>query len=169
MNYANIKTCDSADGEGVRVALYVSGCRFHCKGCHNEVAWDYKYGDIFDKNVLEYIKINLNHEYIQGFSILGGEPLDPENRSTVFNIIKEIYSDLLPEQNIWLWTAYIWEDIIKNNMIPHDILSKIKVIVDGPFDIDIKNIGLKFRGSSNQRVIDVQKSLSENKTILYLK
>lgn len=163
--YGNIKPVDTADGEGIRVALYESGCCFRCEGCHNEIAWNYNYGTKFDENTLNYIKEKLSPDYISGFSILGGEPLDPKNRKDTFEIINEISKVLREDQNIWLWSAYTWDEIIK--IVPNNILKNIKVIVDGPFILSERNISLKFRGSTNQRVIDVNESLSQNNVILY--
>lgn len=166
INYANIKSIDTADGEGVRVALYESGCCFRCEECHNSIAWDYNYGNKFTNETINYIISLLKPNYISGFSILGGEPLDPKNRNDTFEIISEISKTLRKDQSIWLWTAYKWEDLIK--FVPLEILNKIKVIVDGPFILSERNISLKFRGSTNQRVINVKKSLKENKIIKYL-
>jgi anaerobic ribonucleoside-triphosphate reductase activating protein len=167
INYANIKSIDTADGEGVRVALYVSGCSFKCEGCHNKEAWDYNYGDPFTEETLISIIHDLNKKFIAGFSILGGEPLDEKNRDDVFKIIS-IIKEKFPNKTIWLWTGNTWENIIKNDIIPKDILGKIDIIVDGPFILKERNLSLKFRGSNNQRVIDVKESLKHNSVICYL-
>lgn len=167
INYANIKSIDTADGEGVRVALYVSGCSFKCEGCHNKEAWDYNYGKPFTEETLISIIRNLSKKFIAGFSILGGEPLDENNRDDVFKIIS-IIKEKFPNKTIWLWTGNTWENIIKNDIIPKDILGKIDIIVDGPFILKERNLSLKFRGSNNQRVIDVKESLKHNSVICYL-
>lgn len=163
INYGNIKKIDSADGPGVRVALYVSGCLFRCKGCHNQEAQDYKYGKKFTETTLNEIIDALKVEYITGFSILGGEPLDPKNREDVFRIIEEIHK-AVPEKSIWLWTGYEYCEIL--TFIPKEILNYIDVIVDGPFILELRDLSLKFRGSRNQRVIDVKATL-KNESITY--
>lgn len=166
INYANIKTIDTADGEGVRVALYVSGCSFKCEGCHNKDAWDYNYGEPFTEETLNYIIEHLDKNFIAGFSILGGEPLDERNREDVFKIIS-IIKEKFPNKTIWLWTGNTWEKIIKKEIIPLEILKKINVIVDGPFILEKRNLSLKFRGSSNQRVINVGETLKTNTVTCY--
>ena len=167
INYANIKPIDTADGEGVRVALYVSGCSFKCEGCHNKEAWDYNYGEPFTEETLKTIINALNKNFIAGFSILGGEPLDKHNREDVFKIIS-IIKEKFPNKTIWLWTGNTWEKILRNKIIPREILEKIDVIVDGLFVLSKRNLSLKFRGSDNQRVIDVKESLKRNSVICYL-
>ena len=166
INYANIKTIDTADGEGVRVALYVSGCSFRCEGCHNKDAWDYDYGKSFTEETLNYIIEHLDKNFIAGFSILGGEPLDERNREDVFKIIT-IIKEKFPNKTIWLWTGNTWEKIIKKEIIPVEILKKIDVIVDGPFILEKRNLSLKFRGSNNQRGIDVRETLKTNTLTCY--
>lgn len=163
IKYGNLKKIDSADGPGVRVALYVSGCLFRCKGCHNQAALDYNYGEKFTNSTLEEIIEALKKEYITGFSILGGEPLDPKNREDVFKIIEEIHK-AVPEKTIWLWSGYTYGEIM--SFIPKNILECLEVIVDGPFVLHERDISLKFRGSRNQRVIDIKKTL-KNETITY--
>ena len=165
MYYGNIKEYDVSDGPGVRVALYVSGCLHHCRGCHNRDAWDYKYGSKFTSNEIKMILSRLKFEQISGLSILGGEPLDPKNRNDVFSIV-EIVKDMCPDKTIWIWTGYTWEEIMKTNIIPKDILEKIDVIVDGKFIQSERNITLKYRGSANQRVIDVKETI-KNGSITY--
>lgn len=173
MNYANIKPIDSVDGEGIRVSLFVSGCHFHCSGCQNVEQWDYKCGTKFTNETQKLINSLLTKSYISGFSILGGEPLDPKNRKTVFEIIENTrrYLDetgiLTCNKTIWLWTGYTYEYLIENNIIPRKILEKIDVIVDGLFYIAQRDITLKFRGSRNQRVIDVKKSLELNNVVCW--
>lgn len=172
MNYAMIKSLDSADGEGFRVALYVSGCLFKCQGCHNQDLWDYNYGEKFTNDTLNYIYELLKYNHVSGFSILGGEPLDPKNREEVCNIICKVREmcdndPLTKNRTIWLWTGYLYEHIIEYNIIPRDVLEKIDVIVDGLFDISQRDVSLQFRGSRNQRIISVKRSLEVNKPICW--
>ena len=152
MYYGAIKNLDIANGPGIRVSLFVSGCRNHCKGCFQPETWDFMYGKHFGlKDFSELIDL-LGNEHIAGLSILGGDPFEPENLETVValcKIVKQIY----PEKNIWIWTGYLWEDICDN-----DIFNYIDVLVDGRFEESQKDLSLAFRGSSNQRIIDISKS-----------
>lgn len=166
IHFGNIKFFDVADGPGVRIALYVSGCPHACEGCHNKESWDYNYGKKFTNDEMNLIIENLKKEFITGFSILGGEPLDPKNRPDVYSIIKLI-KEQLPDKNIWVWTGYTWEELMEEKAIPQDILKLIDVIVDGRFILSQRNISLKYRGSPNQRVIDVQKTLKSNSITYY--
>lgn len=163
--YANIKDYDIADGIGVRVSLFVSGCNRHCEGCHNKDAWDFKYGKPFTQETLDSIVEKVNKDNITGFSILGGEPLDPKNVEDVKKIIK--YVKTHTNKSIWLWTSYTWEHILDAGILSEEILNMLDVIVDGEFILSKRDITLSWRGSNNQRVIDVKKSLANNKlTIL---
>ena len=162
IHYGNIKWLDVADGPGVRVAIYVSGCSVGCEGCHNAVAWDYKYGEKFNKHHMDKIITSLKDNVIEGFSILGGEPLDKRNREDVFAMIEFVRQEV-PNKSIWLWTSYTIEQIIWQNIIPRSVIEKIDVIVDGKFILAERDISLKFRGSKNQRVIDVKKYLKNEK------
>ena len=152
MYYGAIKNLDIANGPGIRVSLFVSGCRNHCKGCCQPETWDFRYGKHFGlKDFSELIDL-LGNEHISGLSVLGGDPFEPENLETVTalcKIVKQIY----PEKNIWVWTGYLWEDICDN-----DIFNYIDVLVDGRFEESRKDLSLAFRGSSNQRIIDISKS-----------
>lgn len=162
IHYGNIKWLDVADGPGVRVAIYVSGCSVECEGCHNAVAWDYNYGEKFNKHHMDKIITSLKDNVIEGFSILGGEPLDKRNREDVFAMIEFVRQEV-PNKSIWLWTSYTIEQIIWQNIIPRSVIEKIDVIVDGKFILAERDISLKFRGSKNQRVIDVKKYLKNEK------
>lgn len=153
MNYATIKYPDIANGPGIRVSLFVSGCRRRCKGCFNEEAWDFEYGQEYTYDTLQELVGLLSNKQVAGLSILGGDPFELENRRDVYEICK-IVKYLYPEKDIWVWTGYTWEGIS-----PLPVFDYIDVLVDGPFEIDKKDLGLYFRGSSNQRVIDVKKSL----------
>ncbi len=169
MYYGMIKKSDVADGPGVRVSLFVSGCRHHCEGCFNAETWDFKYGDVYTAEVEEEILRAMEPSYISGFTFLGGEPMEPENRPFVFSLAKKL-REKYPEKTIWLYSGYLFDtemlEWAKTDEIVKSLLPLIDVIVDGEFHIWEKNLGLKFRGSSNQRLIDVQRSLAEGKTIL---
>lgn len=169
MNYADIKRVDVANGEGVRVSLFVSGCNHHCKGCFNECAWDFNYGNKFtDKNIDEVINY-LDHDHIEGLSLLGGEPLEYVNQEGILPLVKRV-KEKFPNKNIWCYTGFDFEkDVVekmsKNNETTKELLNYIDVMVDGKFEEDKKNLKLKFRGSSNQRIIDVKESLKEHKVV----
>ena len=169
MYYGMIKKSDVADGPGVRVSLFVSGCRHHCEGCFNAETWDFKYGDVYTAEVEEEILRAMEPSYISGFTFLGGEPMEPENRPFVFSLAKKL-REKYPEKTIWLYSGYLFDtemlEWAKTDEIVKSLLPLIDVIVDGEFHIWEKNLGLKFRGSSNQRLIDVQKSLAERKVVL---
>ena len=169
MNYADIKTVDIQDGTGIRVSLYVSGCHFHCKGCHNQEAWDFNYGKKFDDSTIDYILELLDHSYIAGLSLLGGEPMELVNQQELQKLVKRV-KEKFPNKTIWCYTGYDFENDIMNDMYgKHDftknMLKYIDIMVDGQFIEDKKLVDLKFRGSTNQRKIDVQKSLSEGKLV----
>ena len=174
MNYATIKWCDIANGEGVRISLFVSGCTHHCKNCFNAVAWDFSYGEAFDEAVQEKILKELDSDYIAGLSLLGGEPLEPQNQEALFPFIKKV-KELYPNKTIWCYTGCVLDEKAKklkekHKNTPHtkELLSLFDVVVDGPFVEELKDIRLKFRGSSNQRVIDIRKTLEKGKIVLYL-
>ncbi len=169
MYYGNIKKCDISNGTGVRVALYVSGCRNCCKGCFNPETWNFKYGKEFtDKTLNEIIKA-CAPTYIEGLTIVGGEPFEPENQETVYNIIKEFKRNY-PEKNIWIFSGYTIDGQIKQwcDELPYtkNILKNIDVLVDGKFVEELKDPDLGFRGSSNQRIINVKETLKKKKIIL---
>lgn len=150
MNYATIKPCDIANGIGVRTSLFVSGCRQHCKGCFNKEAWDFSYGNPYTPEIQKYILSQISLPYIQGLSILGGDPFEPENLPTITQLCKEAKT-LYPNKDIWVYTGYLYENIKHN-----EIFQYIDILVDGPFIEDLKDIRLKFRGSSNQRIINIK-------------
>lgn len=160
MNYAKIKPVDIANGEGVRVSLFVSGCPHHCKGCFNAELWDYNAGqDMSTKALVELFHL-CSRPYISGLSLLGGEPLAPENVYTVANIA-QFFKRHHPNKTIWCYTGYRWEDVKR-----FPIMRYIDILVDGRFVEELKDPRLKFRGSSNQRIIDVKKSLESGNIIL---
>ena len=166
MNYAEIKYYDISNGLGVRTSLFVSGCNHHCKGCFNEIAWDFNYGNKFTDETMNDILKSLEPKYIAGLSILGGEPLDPDNINTVIQIIMKV-KQKYPNKSIWVYTGYTYEELLeRNNLFTSLILNKIDVLVDGKFIEELKDISLKFRGSSNQRIIDMNKTRELGKTAL---
>ncbi len=172
MNYAEIKKTDIANGEGVRVSLFVSGCRRHCKGCFNAIAWDFAYGKPFTSEVEEALIEALSPAYIAGLTLLGGDPMEPENQRALLPFVKKVRARL-PEKNIWCFTGYTYADgsIAEPQAaceVTRELISLFDVLVDGKFEEDLKDIRLKFRGSSNQRVLDVQQSLRQKRPVLYL-
>ena len=174
MNYATIKWTDIANGEGVRISLFVSGCTHHCKNCFNQIAWDFSYGELFDEKVQEKILKELDSYYVSGLSLLGGEPLEPANQEALYPFVKKV-KELYPTKTIWCYTGFVFNEKTgdlkekrKNTSITKDLISLFDVLVDGPFVEAKKDIRLKFRGSSNQRVIDVQKTLRTRSIVLYL-
>ena len=164
MNYADIKYCDVANGEGVRVSLFVSGCTHHCKECFNKEAWDFHYGNPFTQKeidrILEYLKPN----YIAGLSLLGGEPMEPVNQEGILPLLR-VVKQTYPEKNIWCYTGYPFDRLLDNPK-QAELLKYIDVLVDGKFKQALRDESLLFRGSSNQRLIDVKASLKANKTVL---
>ena len=160
MNYSKIKPCDVANGEGIRVSLFVSGCSHHCKGCFNHELWDYGAGQYFDSDELLHLIDLGSQSFISGLSLLGGEPLDPKNVRTVTEIA-QMFKRYHPNKTIWCYTGYRWEEV---KDLP--IMKFLDVVVDGRFVKGLKDPRLKFRGSSNQRIIDVQKSIATDKIFL---
>ena len=174
MNYATIKWTDIANGEGVRISLFVSGCTHRCKNCFNEVAWDFTYGDLFDETVENKIIQELASDYIAGISLLGGEPLEPQNQKALYPFVKKV-KKAYPDKTIWCYTGFVFDEksgllkeTHKNTEWTKELISTFDVLVDGAYIEELKDIRLKFRGSSNQRVIDVKKSLSKGECVLYL-
>lgn len=171
MKYADIKTVDVANGQGVRVSLFVSGCNHHCKGCFNAQAWDFNYGNDFTEEETNKIINELEHPYVSGLSILGGEPLEYQNQQGLLPLLKKV-KEKYPNKNIWCYTGYEFDKDIVANMFENwpqtkELMSYIDILVDGKFEEDKKDLNLKFRGSSNQRIIDVQQSLKVHKVIPY--
>ncbi len=173
MYYGNIKNNDIANGEGIRVTLFVSGCTHHCKNCFNPETWNFEYGKPFTKEVEDEIIKMLSPNYIKGLTLLGGEPMEPENQKALLPFLKRVKETFGDAKNIWGYTGYIYDkDLIKEGRAftenTNELLSLIDILVDGPFIESLKNIMLKFRGSSNQRVIDLKKTRNEGKIVLYL-
>lgn len=171
MYYGNIKNCDIADGIGVRVTLFVSGCTNHCKNCFQPETWDFSYGEPFTAETEQKLIEMLKPEYINGLTLLGGEPFEPENQRALLPFLKRVRSEL-PQKNIWTYSGFTFEEIRNEGSHPHcevtdEMLSLVDVLVDGRFVEELKNISLRFRGSSNQRLIDVKKTLEEGKVVLW--
>ncbi len=171
MNYAEIKNCDIANGPGVRISLFVSGCTHHCPGCFNEVAWDFNYGKPFTQETIDEILDMMKPDYIKGLTLLGGEPFEPQNQPAVVELLRQVKANF-PEKSIWAFSGYLFDrDILSGRLGPWEItreyLSYLDVLVDGPFVEAKKNLSLRFRGSENQRLIDVPASLASNRVVLW--
>ena len=168
MNYATIKNCDIANGPGVRVSLFVSGCTHRCPGCFNEVAWDFDYGQPFTEETIESILNMLRPAHIRGLTLLGGEPFEPQNQPAIVELLCRVKQEL-PEKSIWAFSGYLFDKDILSGRLgdTREYLSYLDVLVDGPFVQAKKNLSLRFRGSENQRLIDVQKSLASGEVILW--
>lgn len=171
MHYATIKNCDIANGPGVRVSLFVSGCTHRCPGCFNEIAWDFGYGEEFTQDTIDSIMNMLKPAHIKGLTLLGGEPFEPENQPAIVELLRQVKATY-PEKSIWAFSGYLFDkDILAGKLGPWDItkeyLGYLDVLVDGPFVMAKKDLSLRFRGSSNQRLIDVPKSLHSGSVVLW--
>jgi anaerobic ribonucleoside-triphosphate reductase activating protein len=160
MNYSAIKNCDIANGEGVRVSLFVSGCTHHCKGCFNESTWPFDSGEPFTREVEDSILSLLEPEHIQGLSLLGGEPFEPQNQAALVPFLRRV-RERFPEKDVWCYTGCVLERDLQSptrwrTEVTDEMLSMIDTLVDGPFVLELKDISLKFRGSSNQRIIKLK-------------
>lgn len=170
MNYGEIKKCDIANGIGVRISLFVSGCTHHCKNCFNPETWDFAFGEEFTHDVEDSIIKELSPSYITGLTVLGGEPFEPSNQEVLLPFLKRVRT-LLPTKTIWVYTGYkMDEELLTPSRArceyTDEMLSLIDVLVDGEFVEELKDITLRFRGSSNQRIIDVPESLKKNEIVL---
>ena len=171
MNYAAIKDCDIANGPGVRITLFVSGCNHHCKGCFNQEAWDFDYGQPFTQETIDTIIRMMKPGYIKGLTLLGGEPFDPRNQGAVVELLRQV-KKVYPQKTVWAFSGYLFDrDILSGTLgdwnVTREYLSYLDVLVDGPFVEAKKDLMLRFRGSSNQRLIDVPKSLAAGELILW--
>lgn len=166
MNYAKIKHFDIANGEGVRTSLFVSGCHFHCEECFNPEAWDYNYGELYTKETTTYILSTLNSPYIDGLSILGGDPLwqDEEGIAQLINLVEQVKSI---GKTVWIWSGFTWEQLPSLSNSKQNLVQLCDVMIDGLYNNTSRDLRLKWRGSSNQRVIDIQNSLNQQKVVLY--
>lgn len=173
MNYCNIKNCDIADGPGVRVTLFVSGCRNKCKGCFQPETWSFDYGQKFTKETENQIIEMLSPDYITGLTLLGGEPWEPENQRGLLSFVKRV-KETYPDKTIWSYTGYVLENLLTDGCHPRcevtdELLSYLDVLVDGKFVEELKDIRLLFRGSSNQRLIDIPETLKKGEVVLWEK
>ena len=171
MNYAEIKNCDIANGEGVRVSLFVSGCTHHCKNCFNKETWSFDFGQPFTSETEDKIISQLSPSYINGLSLLGGEPFEPSNQAALLPFLRRV-KELFPQKNIWCYTGYLFDSELRQESrarceYTDEMLSLIDILVDGEFVQELYSIALQFRGSSNQRIIDVRRSLDSGEVVLY--
>ena len=171
MNYATIKSRDIANGPGVRVSLFVSGCTHRCPGCFNEEAWDFNFGQPFTQEVIDRILEDLSPSFVKGLTLLGGEPFDPRNQPSIVELLRQVKAKY-PEKSIWAFSGYLIDrDILPGKLgdpaITREYLSYLDVLVDGPFVQAKKNLTLRFRGSENQRLIDVPASLESGTVVLW--
>lgn len=171
MNYAEIKKCDVANGPGVRVSLFVSGCTHHCKECFNKETWDFQFGKLFTLDTINEILELLSPDYIKGITLLGGEPMEQVNQQGLLPLLRQI-REKLPHKTVWCFTGYDYEKDVLARMVPEweetkEFLSYLDVLVDGEFKIEQKDLGLIFKGSANQRTILVQESLREGHIVYW--
>lgn len=169
MNYADIKQYDVANGLGVRVSIFVSGCTHHCKNCFNEETWDFNYGKPFTRKEIDQILTYLRPDYVSGLSVLGGEPFEPVNQEGLLPLLREV-KQTYPDKDIWCYSGYLFDRQILGQMceeseITKELLSYIDILVDGRFVEEKKNLKIRFRGSENQRIIDVKKSLASGEVV----
>lgn len=170
MHYGNIKKLDIADGEGVRVSLFVSGCRNHCEHCFQPETWDFDYGQVYTREVEDDLLAALKPSYVDGLTLLGGEPFEPENQRELVGLLRRVRAEF-PNKTVWCYSGYTLEQMLGEGH-PHcevteEMLSLLDVLVDGRFIEALKDISLKFRGSRNQRIVDVKRSLKEGTVVLY--
>ena len=171
MNYGNIKDKDIANGEGIRVSLFVSGCTHHCKNCFNPETWDFNYGNPFTTEVEDKILTMLEPAYIKGITLLGGEPMEPNNQRALLPFVKRIREKFGTTKTIWSFTGFVYDkDLITGGRahteVTDELMQNLDVLVDGPFVESLKNLSLKFRGSSNQRIIDMPATLEKGEVVL---
>ena len=173
MYYGNIKKFDIANGEGIRVTLFVSGCRNRCKGCFQPETWSFTYGSLFDRSAADELMAALDNPSVRGLTVLGGEPMEPENQEGLLPLLKEVKSRY-PEKNIWLYTGNLYEELTgemgaheKHLPITEELLSLVDILVDGRYEESRHRLGLRFRGSENQRIIDMQKTRAEGRIVIW--
>lgn len=164
MNYAKIKHFDIANGEGVRTSLFVSGCQFHCEDCFNSETWDYNYGNLYTKETENHILLTLQDRYIDGLSILGGDPLwqDEDGIAQLTKLVEQVKSI---GKTVWIWSGFTWEQLPSLSASKQNLIKLCDVMIDGLYNKTLRDLRLKWRGSSNQRVINIQQSIKEGKVI----
>lgn len=165
MYYGNIKTFDIADGPGVRVSLFVSGCRNHCKNCFQPETWDFHYGVPFDEEAENRIFYELDRPEVRGLTLLGGDPFEPENQEVLVPFLRKVKANY-PAKDIWSFTGYVYEHL-PQSPVTQEFLDMLDVLVDGPFVEELKQAGLRFRGSKNQRLIDMKKTREAREVVLW--
>ncbi len=165
LRIADYKPFNFVDGEGVRCSLYVSGCKFACPGCYNKVAQSFNYGSLYTQELEDQIIADLGQDYVQGLTLLGGEPF--LNTQVCLRLVDRIRKEYGHTKDIWSWTGYTWDELQLESEDKLELLSKIDILVDGRFMEDLKDLTLQFRGSSNQRIIDVPKSLAADKVVIW--
>lgn len=170
MNYGAIKKCDIANGVGVRTVLFVSGCTHHCKGCFQPETWNFDYGERYTKETEDEIIESLRPDYVDGITLLGGEPFEPENQHELVKLLRRIKKEL-PQKTVWSFSGYTYEELTGDSRavceVTNEMLSMLDVLVDGEFVEAKRNISLRFRGSENQRLIDMNKTRKEGKIVLW--
>ena len=170
MYYSVIKNCDIANGPGVRVVLFVSGCRHHCPGCFQPQTWDFSYGQPFTQDTVDELLRLLQPDYIAGLTLLGGEPMEPENQPVLLDLVRQV-KQAYPEKNIWCFSGYLYDDLaagkIGDGAITRALLGLVDVLVDGEFILAKKKLQLRFRGSENQRLIDLRKTEQAGQVVLW--
>ncbi len=170
MHYGNIKKCDIANGTGIRTVLFVSGCTHHCKGCFQPQTWDFGYGEEYTAETESEIINSLRPSYVHGLTLLGGEPMEPDNQRALMPLLRRIRKEL-PEKTIWCYSGYTWEELTGESRarceVTDEMISLLDVLVDGEFVEEKKNISLQFRGSENQRLIDVPKTLAKGEVVAW--
>ena len=170
MNYATIKYNDVSNGPGIRTSLFVSGCTHHCEGCFNSIAWDFNYGEPYTKKVEDEIIDSLRYSYVKGITLLGGEPFEPQNKGPLVELTDRIRREL-PDKTIWCFSGYTIEEMTDGKLSRYEttmrLLKNIDVLVDGKFVLELKNLMLKFKGSSNQRTIMVKETLEKKEIVLW--
>lgn len=170
MNYGAIKKCDIANGVGVRTVLFVSGCTHHCKGCFQPKTWNFDYGERYTKETEDEIIESLRPDYVDGITLLGGEPFEPENQRELVKLLRRIKKEL-PQKTVWSFSGFTYEELTGDSRavceVTNEMLSMLDVLVDGEFVEAKRNISLRFRGSENQRLIDMNKTRKEGKIVLW--
>ena len=170
MYYSVIKNCDIANGPGVRVVLFVSGCRHHCPGCFQPLTWDFSYGQPLTQDTVDELLRLLQPDYIAGLTLLGGEPMEPENQPALLDLVRQV-KQAYPEKNIWCFSGYLYDDLaagkIGDGAVTRALLGLVDVLVDGEFILARKKLQLRFRGSENQRLIDLRKTEQAGQVVLW--